>query len=209
MMATTMGGNFECCMCGDYGLASELFRCKICQFRSQHRYCSNLYPRAETYRVCNWCLIEASRGDDRIKTSDSSTNSPSPCAAVDDPRHPNHGMKSRKKGKGSGGGGDGGHHLDHGQAGAMLKKQKSLPEGSGRITRTTSSVVVAAGKGRGDGTTILRKVDDDQEDERRRRMMIRRTKSEETANVNGTSVIMKQGCRGKVRRYKLLDDVSS
>ncbi|KAF5207445.1 hypothetical protein FRX31_002966 [Thalictrum thalictroides] len=46
----------ECCMCGDYGLSLELFRCRTCLSRFQHRYCSNLYPKAETYRVCNWCL---------------------------------------------------------------------------------------------------------------------------------------------------------
>ncbi|GAY41523.1 hypothetical protein CUMW_060130, partial [Citrus unshiu] len=40
----------ECCMCGDYGVSNELFRCKVCQFRSQHRYCSNLYPKAESYQ---------------------------------------------------------------------------------------------------------------------------------------------------------------
>ncbi|KAK4746117.1 hypothetical protein SAY87_012429 [Trapa incisa] len=48
----------ECCMCGDYGLYEELFQCKVCLFRSQHRYCSNLYPKAESYRVCNWCLSQ-------------------------------------------------------------------------------------------------------------------------------------------------------
>ncbi|KAG0497529.1 hypothetical protein HPP92_002220 [Vanilla planifolia] len=44
-----------CCMCGDYGLPRELFRCKVCFFRSQH---SDLYPKAEVYRACNWCLRE-------------------------------------------------------------------------------------------------------------------------------------------------------
>nr|CAD1826283.1 unnamed protein product [Ananas comosus var. bracteatus] len=47
-----------CCMCGDHGLPRELFKCKICLVRSQHKYCSNLYPRATTYRACNWCLRE-------------------------------------------------------------------------------------------------------------------------------------------------------
>lgn len=28
----------ECCMCGDCGLPYELFQCKACHFRSQHRY---------------------------------------------------------------------------------------------------------------------------------------------------------------------------
>ncbi|PKU69509.1 uncharacterized protein LOC110101588 isoform X2 [Dendrobium catenatum] len=44
-----------CCMCGDRGLSRELFRCKLCAFRSQH---NDLYPRAEVYRACNWCLRE-------------------------------------------------------------------------------------------------------------------------------------------------------
>ncbi|XP_065030280.1 uncharacterized protein LOC135652891 [Musa acuminata AAA Group] len=47
-----------CCMCGDRGLMQELFRCKLCLVRSQHRYCSNFYPKAESYRTCNWCLRE-------------------------------------------------------------------------------------------------------------------------------------------------------
>lgn len=31
----------ECCMCGDYGLSEELFQCKVCRFRSQHRSVKN------------------------------------------------------------------------------------------------------------------------------------------------------------------------
>ncbi|KAH0453429.1 hypothetical protein IEQ34_017753 [Dendrobium chrysotoxum] len=48
-----------CCMCGDLGLPEQLFRCKSCIFRSQHKYCSELYPKAEAYSNCNWCLREA------------------------------------------------------------------------------------------------------------------------------------------------------
>ncbi|KQJ99985.1 uncharacterized protein LOC100831971 [Brachypodium distachyon] len=47
-----------CCMCGDHGLPQELFLCKLCRLRLQHRYCSELYPRAATYRRCNWCIRE-------------------------------------------------------------------------------------------------------------------------------------------------------
>ncbi|KAG9450777.1 hypothetical protein H6P81_010742 [Aristolochia fimbriata] len=62
-MAGSTGGDespttLECCMCGDHGLSDELFRCKSCHFRSQHRYCSNLYPKADSYGYCNWCLKE-------------------------------------------------------------------------------------------------------------------------------------------------------
>ncbi|CAL4968686.1 unnamed protein product [Urochloa decumbens] len=49
-----------CCMCGDRGLPHELFRCNLCGFRLQHRYCSDLYPRP--YRSCNWCLIKDNGG---------------------------------------------------------------------------------------------------------------------------------------------------
>ncbi|XP_020578899.1 uncharacterized protein LOC110023703 isoform X2 [Phalaenopsis equestris] len=52
-----------CCMCGDQGLCSELFRCRVCLFRSQHRYCSNLYPKAHSYQACNWCLREEMRSN--------------------------------------------------------------------------------------------------------------------------------------------------
>ena len=45
-------------MCGDQGLPGELFRCRRCHARLQHRYCSDLYPRAAAYRRCNWCLRE-------------------------------------------------------------------------------------------------------------------------------------------------------
>ncbi|WOL00449.1 hypothetical protein Cni_G09162 [Canna indica] len=58
-----------CCMCGDQGLSEELFRCKACLVRFQHKYCSNLFPRAETYRACNWCLSE---GDISLSSSSSS-----------------------------------------------------------------------------------------------------------------------------------------
>ncbi|XP_020255278.1 uncharacterized protein LOC109832262 [Asparagus officinalis] len=51
-----------CCMCGDHGLLTELFRCKSCLIRSQHKYCSNLYPKFQSYRACNWCLRQETKG---------------------------------------------------------------------------------------------------------------------------------------------------
>ncbi|OEL22521.1 hypothetical protein BAE44_0016460 [Dichanthelium oligosanthes] len=52
------GAGAVCCMCGDHGLPGELVRCRRCRVRLQHRYCSDLYPRAAAYRRCNWCLRE-------------------------------------------------------------------------------------------------------------------------------------------------------
>ncbi|KAG8097137.1 hypothetical protein GUJ93_ZPchr0013g34666 [Zizania palustris] len=46
-----------CCMCGDRGLLPELFRCAACAVRSQHTYCTERYPKAESYGTCNWCLL--------------------------------------------------------------------------------------------------------------------------------------------------------
>uniref|UniRef100_A0A0D9W5M7 PHD-type zinc finger plants domain-containing protein n=1 Tax=Leersia perrieri TaxID=77586 RepID=A0A0D9W5M7_9ORYZ len=56
VVATAAGD--VCCMCGDIGLPEELFRCRLCRVRHQHRYCSDLYPRATAYKRCNWCLRE-------------------------------------------------------------------------------------------------------------------------------------------------------
>ncbi|KAJ8551151.1 hypothetical protein K7X08_000521 [Anisodus acutangulus] len=72
---TNSKGDTECCMCGDYGLSSELFKCKICQFRSQHRYCSNLYPKAESYRICNWCLSPKEISGEKTQNSSNSSSS--------------------------------------------------------------------------------------------------------------------------------------
>ncbi|XP_019057957.1 PREDICTED: uncharacterized protein LOC104806779 isoform X2 [Tarenaya hassleriana] len=52
----TFNAATECCMCGDSGLSHELLFCKTCRFRSQHRYCSNMYPNSDSYDTCNWCL---------------------------------------------------------------------------------------------------------------------------------------------------------
>ncbi|KAH9608140.1 hypothetical protein KSS87_022679 [Heliosperma pusillum] len=87
-MMTSKGEDYECCMCGDKGLSHELFRCKVCRFRSQHRYCSNLYPKAESYSVCNWCLIQQ---NDNLSTgtgiTEGSNNIPSKsCSPIEKPK---------------------------------------------------------------------------------------------------------------------------
>ncbi|XP_051212564.1 uncharacterized protein [Lolium perenne] len=56
------GAAAVCCMCGDHAMPQELFRCKLCGHRLQHRHCSELYPRAATYQQCNWCLRDDGGG---------------------------------------------------------------------------------------------------------------------------------------------------
>ncbi|XP_057783616.1 uncharacterized protein LOC131001287 isoform X2 [Salvia miltiorrhiza] len=69
------GAAVECCMCGDHGLSSELFSCSGCEFRSQH---NNLYPGAETYNICNWCLSQKDdhnhKGEETTKSSQNSSH---------------------------------------------------------------------------------------------------------------------------------------
>ncbi|KAK9271222.1 hypothetical protein L1049_026812 [Liquidambar formosana] len=174
---------FECCMCGDYGLSSELFRCKVCQFRSQHRYCSNLYPRAESYRICNWCL---SQKDDTAEKTPNSSNSSSSYKSNNEDDH----SKSKKKSTNS----DNNHGGLKGQRGNLqlhlnspIKKQRS-PEISPSPSPSPS-------------TGRKRIITSGNMEERR----ITRTKSEELSNGG----ITKQVFRNKVRRYKLLDEVTS
>ncbi|KAF8377343.1 hypothetical protein HHK36_030720 [Tetracentron sinense] len=148
----------ECCMCGDYGLPFELFRCKVCHFRSQHRYCSNLYPKAESCRVCNWCLINSSIS--------SSTNN---YKNKDDNK-----IKKKKKKKSDG----------H----ARMKVQKGKPIKKWRSPKRSSS---ARKKMVTDGCM---------------EETLRSARLEEISNSK-RGILTVQVFKGKVRRFKLLDEV--
>lgn len=63
----------SCCMCGDRGLSQELFRCKVCLTRSQHKYCSNLYPKLVSYGACNWCLKEEEEARNNSTTKEAAS----------------------------------------------------------------------------------------------------------------------------------------
>ncbi|KAL0557832.1 hypothetical protein IC582_006383 [Cucumis melo] len=148
----------ECCMCGDFGFSFELFHCKICQFRSQHRYCSNLYPKADCYRICNWCLTQNQESNPKSPNSSSS-----PIINNND-QFPNFRSRLNKP----------------------IKKQSS------------SSLVILPPPPPPPPPRRRLIPDDDK---------LRRTRSEEISHRTGIKrpVIF----RNKVRRYKLLDEVSS
>ncbi|XP_008795193.1 uncharacterized protein LOC103711006 [Phoenix dactylifera] len=146
-----------CCMCGDHGLRQELFRCKVCLVRSQHKYCSNLYPKAESYRACNWCLREEG-GKPLSKEATTDHNSSISSA-------------STNADNSSAGGGSGGK-IHRGafspQLNKPIKKQRSLDRPAPDATDRMRSEEISPSSGRG-----------------------------------------RQVFRGKVRRYKLLEEVSS
>ncbi|KAK7301130.1 hypothetical protein RJT34_11991 [Clitoria ternatea] len=182
----------ECCMCGDLGFSDQLFQCKVCQFRSQHRYCSNLYPKPDSLRTCNWCL---SQREESKEKSPNSSNSSSSYKNNDDESKNKKIMKNscsnigggNKKGvKGS---------VLHLQLQKSIKKPKSPESPSASTSPTKSSSVLVS--------TRKRIVTNGALEER-----LRRTRSENII-ANTSAAANKQVFRNKVRRYKLLDEVSS
>ncbi|KDP41454.1 hypothetical protein JCGZ_15861 [Jatropha curcas] len=175
-IASSQPINPECCMCGDFGLSYELFQCKICHFRSQHRYCSNLYPKAESYQVCNWCL--GNEGKEKSQNSSNSSSSNKNSSEDDSSKSIKKGVKNQR----------GSLQLE--VINSPIKKQRS-PE---RSPVTTRRRLITYGK-------------------LEEKKLIRRTKSEEISNNNNNSnsngITITQVFRNRVRRYKLLDEVSS
>jgi len=159
------------------------------------RYCSNLYPKPESLGTCNWCL---SQREDTKERSTNSSNSSSSIRNNDDEsrikriRNGNSYNSAQnigpvKKGvKGS---------VLHLQIHKPIKKPKS-PESSRSPSASnsppkSSPVLVSTRK---------RIVTNGTLEER-----LRRTRSEDITRSGAT----KQVFRNKVRRYKLLDEVSS
>ncbi|CAI0467738.1 unnamed protein product [Linum tenue] len=187
----------ECCMCGDFGFSYELFQCQVCHFRSQHRYCSNLYPKAESYEACNWCLR---RDDSKDKSQNSSNSSSSNRNSASD--------------------GDGRRARVSDRAGPVKSQRISIAtKGSGRTLQRQSingPVKKQKSPDRSMATTPRRRLISNGELEKK----LRRTKSEVIVknsnsnnhnNGNGSVGGMRRHVvfRNKVRRYKLLDEVSS
>ncbi|KAK4789374.1 hypothetical protein SAY86_020693 [Trapa natans] len=192
-MSSTRGS--ECCMCGDYGLSDELFQCDVCSFRSQHRYCSNLYPKAESYRVCNWCLIRTDQPamdystDPKSTAQNSSTSSlPSQMNDAEQEEDVKSSSKKQSRIKRT----DGNKDLVVQISGMNLKRPTKSTDPSPPSVSRKRIITRAALEER-----------------------LRRTKPEEdTNNSNSRSrthskgIITKHVYRNKVRRYKLLDEVS-
>lgn len=137
-----------------------------------YRYCSNLYPKAESYQVCNWCLSDDTKEKSQNSSNSSSSNKNN---SEDD---------SKNKKKNSNGDNQGGLKSQRGslelQINSPIKKQKSAER-----SPSTRRRIIPNGR---------------LEDK-----LIRRTKSDDISNNGITKLVF----RNKVRRYKLLDEVSS
>ncbi|KAG2698814.1 hypothetical protein I3843_07G165900 [Carya illinoinensis] len=150
------------------------------QFDRYCRYCSNLYPKAESYRICNWCL---SQKEDAKEKSQNSSNSSS--------SNKNQGEDDSKSNRRNGNGDNlanlkGQRDTSQLKLNVPIKKQRS-PDGSPSPSPSPSArkrIITNA----------------------RMEEKLRRTKSEEISNRIG---VTRPLLRSKVRRYKLLDEVSS
>lgn len=172
------------------------------------RYCSNLYPKAESYRICNWCLTEkdisSSHTDEqKLSAQNSSCSSKNDIESED--------VRSSKK--------------------LMITRSDDLDN---RLNRSNRSAVNSQSQRR--HTDLVVQVNGSGEKSRsmtvRKRIItrgaleekLRRTNSEDVVsnkrnikmeiNNNGNysdnnSVITRRVYRNKARRYKLLDEVSS
>ncbi|XP_042029075.1 uncharacterized protein LOC121776028 [Salvia splendens] len=144
----------ECCMCGDHGVSSELFLCGACGFRSQHKYCSNLYPGAQSYDICNWCINR--KGEETTKSLQNSSH-----------KTGHRDVMKIKKGK---------IDINH-------KERRTIEKGSkGQNKPAVAAPPPLAG---------------------------RKRVTSDRGGVSGERRIVKPVFRNKVRRYKLLDEVSS
>lgn len=141
------------------------------------RYCSVLYPKADSYQVCNWCLNNKDETAEKAQNvSNSSPSSSCKTSSEDESKN-----KMKRNGYNS-------NNSDNyqvgirGQRGSLqlpVKKQRS-PEQSPPVRKR----IITTG---------------------RLEEKLRRTKSEEISHRG----ITRQLIRNKVRRYKLLDEVSS
>ncbi|KAE9595973.1 hypothetical protein Lal_00030831 [Lupinus albus] len=184
----TRQSNIECCMCGDPGFSDQLFQCKICHFRSQHRYCSNIYPKVESLGTCNWCLNQK-----ESEKSPNTSNSSSPYRNNDDDDENNKSKKMRKRLRGS-----------SSPLKLQLQKKpiKKLLHKSPEPRSPSTASILSPSSQHVLISTRKRIVTNGASEEK-----MRCTKSEDSANRNGGAT--KQVFKNKVRRYKLLDEVSS
>ncbi|XP_074587468.1 uncharacterized protein LOC141843302 [Curcuma longa] len=171
-----------CCMCGDEGLTQELFRCKLCLVRSQHRYCSNQYPNVEFYTLCNWCLREGSNssGKEAVKEGYSNFNASSISFSGND-------------------------------------DSNDTDNDNREVNNNNTSNTTNASSSTGSGVKLHRVHLSSQLDNpiKKPRILLNRSASDVTDRIRSTGEFSprlgkaRQVFKAKVRRYKLLEEVSS
>lgn len=163
----------------------------VAKFGKIFRYCSNLYPKTESFTICNWCL---SQKEDSPNSSNSSSSYKNNGSTEDEGK--NKRIKNCIPKKGLIRGNSGGVGVLHLQLQKpLMQKPKSPSEAKSPLASTSPSVLVSTRK---------RIITNGALEEK-----LRRTRSENIINSGNRVGATKQVFRNKVRRYKLLDEVSS
>ncbi|KAL8232647.1 hypothetical protein R6Q57_002425 [Mikania cordata] len=150
---------------------------KIHQFRSKislfdlnfsqiskfcHRYCSNQYPKAESYKSCNWCLTQKHE-------SGKSTSPSSPGINNSGDDHRDHDVRNKRNAD---------------DKTSLIKKLHGLSPEKESPKRTAGGIV-----------------------EEKNHVVLRKSKSANHLAIGG-GIKAKPLFKNRVRRYKLLDEVS-
>lgn len=150
------------------------------------RYCSNLYPKAECYRVCNWCLSPKDISGEKTQNS---SNSSSSCRNTTSDDNIQGGPKLKKKLIIKNENNDIiGRTSPKGKLKSCNLKVQVIKKNPNKLQK--SPLLAARKRVIIDEVNIEEKI---------------RTKSEEISNRGITTKVI----RNRVRRYKLLDEVSS
>ena len=173
------------------------------------RYCSNLYPNvAESQRICNWCLSQKDDAKEKSQNSSNSSSSFKNDAVSQDDTGDQDAKRAVKSN----------NPRATNQQAAMIKRQ---PEGAGPgrpcrliLRRHGSATMRLAGPIKKQRSIEALALPSPPPPPPRKRIVtagakeaerLRRTRSEDIVKVG----ITKQVFRNRVRRYKLLDEVSS
>lgn len=187
----------ECCMCGDTGFSDEIFQCRTCLYRFQHKYCSCLYLKTDSYQTCDWCLRSGKLNrkpskqlKDFKRLYNSADEKESSCERSC-PVHDQHAIKKQKSTGGVERPPTTNAALQYHNVSARLGQSQSKLIGNERIHNRQG------GEGRSvrKGVTMSCKEDFD----RKQQVQIPSRHEASTSRL----------VRGKVRRYKLLEEVSS
>lgn len=173
------------------------------------RYCSNLYPKAESYQVCNWCLSQRDEKEKSQNSSNSSSSNKINGREEDDSKN----VKNKKKNH------DGSNNNNNNRV-LLMKSQRSinlkLQQPNNKPIEKQRSPERLPPPPTPTPRTRKRIITNGALEEKN---LIKRKKSEEMANNNNNNnnsnsnntvtPVRRPFFRNKVRRYKLLDEVSS
>lgn len=184
-------------MCGDTGFSDEIFQCRTCLYRFQHKYCSYLYLKTESYQTCDWCLKSGKlnrKPSKQLKDFKSLYNSADEKKSSCERSCPVHDQHAIKKQKSTG-------SVERPSTNAVLQYPKVSARSGQSHSKFLGNERIHNELQRGEGRSVRKGVTLSCKEDFDSKQRLQIPSSHETS----TSRLV----RGKVRRYKLLEEVSS